>query len=114
MGRGGWGLSGARRWDPFPRGVVSAKAEGAGPEPESTEVLKRKTGNSGKPINRGMEEGCYVATVTSAAPKSFPDALQMPINPVPQSREPGGHVLEVTSPEHLQQVCLMPDLSTKH
>jgi hypothetical protein len=115
VGRGGWDLIWAQRWDPFPRGVVSARAEGAGLEPESMEVLKRKTGNSGNPINRGMEEGCFVVTMTSAGPKLFPDALQMPINPVPQSREPGGHALaEVISPEHLQQVCSILDLSTKH
>lgn len=96
-------MSGAWRWDPFPRGVLLATVKGAGLEPKSTKALKRKTGNSGNPINRGMEEGCYVVTVTSAGPKLFPDALQMPINPAPQSREPGGHVLaEVISPEPLQ------------
>lgn len=57
------------------------------------EGLESKTNNSGHPINREMEEGCYVATVTLACPKLFPDALQMPISPVAQSREPGGRAM---------------------
>lgn len=70
-GQGWVGLEWGQRWDPFPRGVVSARAKEARLEPESMEVLKRKPGNSGNPINRGMEEGCYVVTVTSAARSSF-------------------------------------------
>lgn len=50
-----------------------------------------------------------MATVTSIGPRLFPDALQMPISPVPQSREPAGHaVSRVVFPGHLQQLCLMP------
>lgn len=56
-----------------------------------------------------MEEGCYVATVTLAGPELFPDALQMPINPVAQSREPGGRAASGGRfPGHLPPLYLMP------
>lgn len=77
----------------FPEVYCQLKQGGSGPEPESLEGLKSKTNNSGNPINREMEAGCYVATVTSTGPQLFPDALQMPISPVAQSRGPGGHAV---------------------
>lgn len=57
-----------------------------------------------------MEEGCYVATVTLAGPELFPDALQMPISPVAQIREPGGRAVNGGRrfPGHLLQLYLMP------